>query len=77
MLDFRDFMDISYSLLMEDHARVSPLEGFEQLSQKIVPAGRQMEQVPRKEDVAAQNQQSMAALQAMMSGVQRKPRMGK
>ena len=69
-------MDISYSLLMEDHARVNPLQGLEQLSEKIVPAGTKMQHVPKQDEVAEQNQQSMALLQGMMKGVQRKPRMG-
>lgn len=66
-------MDISYSLAIEDHARINPLQGLEALAEKIVPAGRQMQRIPRKSDVKAQNQQSLAALNAMLSGVPNSP----
>jgi len=69
-------MDISYSLLMEDHARVNPLQGLEQLAEKIVPAERKMQHVPKQDEVAEQNKQSMALLQGMMHNIKRKPRMG-
>lgn len=58
-------MDISYSLAMEDHARINPLQGLEALAEKIVPADRQMQVVPRKEDVKALNEAAAAALTAM------------
>ena len=69
-------MDISYSLLMEEHARINPLQGLQELAEKIVPSGTKMQEIPKQDEVAEQNQQSMALLQGMMKGVQRKPRMG-
>ena len=68
-MDFRDFMDISYSLALEDHARINPLQGLEALSEKIVPLGRKMQQIPKQTDVKSQNTESLAALNAILSRV--------
>lgn len=65
-------MDISYSLAMEDHARINPLQGLEALAERIVPTDRKMQPVPTKAEVKDQNAQAMAQLNAMMAGVQKK-----
>ena len=67
-------MDISYSLAMEDHARINPLQGLEALAEKLVPTDRKMQPGPTKAEVKDQNAAAMAQLNAMMANVQkRKP----
>lgn len=61
-------MDISYSLAIEDHGRINPLQGLEALAEKIVPAGATREKVPSKAEVKSQNEASMAALTGMLQG---------
>ncbi len=66
-------MDISYSLVIEDHIRINPLQGLDALIEKIVPAGSKMQRAPKKAEVKTQNEQSMMALQSMLSNVSNAP----
>jgi hypothetical protein len=74
-----DFMDATYALAVEDHTRINPLQGIEDAAARWLPASAKVEHVPRQADVKAQNESSMAALQAMLAPVpnaptKRKPR---
>ena len=74
-----DFMDATYALAVEDHTRINPLQGVEAATERWMPAAHQRERVPQPREVKSQNEQSMAALQAMLAPVpnaptKRKPR---
>lgn len=67
-------MDISYALMIEDHARVNPLQGLDELMQRIVPTDAKRQVVPKKEEVAARNEQAVSELNSLLSGVSGAPR---
>ena len=72
-------MDAAYALAVEDHTRINPLQGVEAAAERWLPAAHQRERVPRPAEVKSQNEQSMAALQAMLAPIpnaptKRKPR---
>ncbi len=67
-------MDISYALALEDHARVNPLQGLDELMARIVPSEAKMQTIPKKAEVAAQNEQAVSELNAMLSGVSGAPK---
>jgi hypothetical protein len=74
-----DFMDATYALAVEDHTRINPLQGIEDAAERWMPAAHRSERVPKPAEVKSQNEQSMAALQAMLAPVpnaptKRKPR---
>jgi hypothetical protein len=74
-----DFMDATYALAVEDHTRINPLQGVEDAAARWLPAAHRPERVPPQAEVKNQNEQSMAALQAMLAPVpnaptKRKPR---
>ena len=72
-------MDAAFALAVEDHTRINPLQGVEDAASRWLPEAHQRERVPKQADVKAQNESSMAALQAMLAPVpnaptKRKPR---
>ena len=66
-------MDAAYALAVEDHTRINPLQGVEAAAERWLPAAHQRERVPRPAEVKNQNEQSMAALQAMLAPVPNAP----
>ena len=79
-MSLEDFLSASYALLAEEHQRINPLKDFLSLSREIAPTPARSDSV-KTTVAAAQNEQSMAALQGMLQGVQgsptRKPRRAK
>jgi hypothetical protein len=65
------FMDVTYTLLVEDIQRMDAFKDFTSLRETILPADARVEKVPKQSEVDAQNQASLQQLQQMMSGVSR------
>ena len=64
---------------MEEHQRLTPVKDFLSLAEQLLPTDAKVERAAPRRDVKAQNEASMAALQAMLGQVQgapipRKPR---
>ncbi len=72
-MTFRDFLDASYALLCEEHLRIQPLQDLAAVAGMIQPSDLQMEKVPKRAEVKAQNESSMAALQSMLANVPNSP----
>jgi hypothetical protein len=77
-MTLRGFLDACYALLVEDFQRVNPLMDADQVTDRLRAAlhgdgPADVAQAPSAEQVARRNEQSMAALQMMMSGVQGSP----
>ena len=73
-MDFPAFLDVSYALLAEEHQRINPLRDLLSVGQELSPISTK----PMvRTTVAAQNEQSLAQLQARMAGVQRNTRRSK
>ena len=57
---------------MEENLRIKPLQDYATLLQTITPSDAKVERAVPKAEVKSQNEQSMAALKAMMSGVRKR-----
>lgn len=58
---------------MEERVRIQPLQDMLSLTQQLEPANAKVERAPEPREVKAQNEQSMAALQAMLAPVPNAP----
>ena len=69
-MTLRRFLDASYTLLVEGYTSVAP-HRFDLWSavEKVEESWKRDPDVPERADVAAKNDQALAQLQAMMSGV--------
>lgn len=67
------FLNASYALLVEEHTRITPLTDFGSLGEKLMPADAKRERAPVQREVKAQNEQSLAALQAMLASIPNAP----
>lgn len=66
------FIDASYTLLVEEHQRIDPFKDLVSLAELLVPLDAPSETAPSPREVEKQNQESLAQLQLMMSGVSRR-----
>jgi hypothetical protein len=75
-MTLRGFLDACYALLVEDFQRVNPLMDADSVHDRVRSAlggSTDVPAAPKKEDVAAKNQQAMAALKMMMGAVKGSP----
>ena len=71
MMTMDRFMDVSYTLLVEEHQRIDPFKDLAALREILLPEDVEEEQGPASGEVERQNEQSLAQLQMMMKGVRK------
>jgi hypothetical protein len=67
-------LDAAYALWIEENVRISPLKDFSSLREIVTPSDARVERPIPKTEVKQQNEQAMAALQGILSGVKGRPR---
>lgn len=68
-----EFIDMSLALWTEENLRTQPLRDFSSILEQLTPSDAKVERPIPRQEVKQQNEASMAALQAMLKGVQNAP----
>lgn len=71
---FSHFLNAAFALYVEERQRLNPFTPASEITDSVLPTDAPVERAPSRREVAAQNQNAIAQLKAMMSGVTGGPR---